>query len=170
MINFEKELDGDDLRSIGNANKIVSLVRDQSSFDQLFRLLFHAKRQIVMRAADAIEKLTIQHPEYLTPHKKELFEISLHDNKIELKWHLAQLLPRIEFNKAEKRKAWEILFEWASNKNESKIVRVNALQGLDILLPTMTEQKEELMDLVASVYKENIPSINARIRKLRNIQ
>ena len=170
MINFEKELDGDDLRSIGNANKIVSLVRDQSSFDQLFRLLFHAKRQIVMRAADAIEKITIQHPEYLTPYKKELFEISLHDNKIELKWHLAQLLPRLELSKPERRKAWEILFEWASNKNESKIVRVNALQGLDILVPIMTEQKQELIDLVASIYKENVPSINARIRKLRNIQ
>jgi hypothetical protein len=46
-----------------------------------------------MRAADAIEKITLQHPEYLVKYKDDLLELCYVAKHKELKWHLALLIP-----------------------------------------------------------------------------
>jgi hypothetical protein len=72
MRKFEDLLSGGDLRSIGKSNSVVALIENQAQFSELFLLLFHQQHTIVMRAADSVEKITINHPEYLHPHKKQL--------------------------------------------------------------------------------------------------
>jgi len=67
----------------------------QHDFDELFKLLFHADRLIVMRAADMIEKITVRDSLYLTSHKIEIFDLCEIAQNKELKWHLALLLPRL---------------------------------------------------------------------------
>ena len=166
---FEQLLKGSDLRTIGNSNKVVHLVTNQQSFDELFKLLFHTDRHIVMRAADAIEKITKIDSAYLQPHKKQLIKLCTTVNNYELKWHLAQLIPRLILTEHEIRILWEILIKWAANKNESKIVRVNSIQGLSDLLPGDEDYKRQFKDLISSIKKENISSINARIKKLDKI-
>jgi len=63
-INFLKELTGGDLRSIGAVNNIVSFIITQVQFDELFSGLFHQNRLVVMRTADAIEKLKSNYANY----------------------------------------------------------------------------------------------------------
>lgn len=98
---FYKILQGGDLRSIGQSNAVVSLVNDQASFDALFELLRHIERKLVMRSADAIDKISLQHPGYLKKHKQALLQLAAADGNIELKWHLALLLPRLPLTKKE---------------------------------------------------------------------
>lgn len=166
MANYEDALKGGDLRSIGKSNQIAGNVHDQRSFDSLFDLLFHPDRKVAMRAADAIEKFTIANTEYLQQHKKNLLDLFDDDNEIEMKWHLAQIVPRLDLTKKERLKVWNILSAWAEDKNESRIVRSNAIQSLHALLPYLEENNQQFMKMISSVYQENIPSINARIRKL----
>jgi hypothetical protein len=52
----------------------------------------------------------------------------------EFKWHLAQLVVLHELAHDELGEVWKILSHWAMDKKESKIVRVNSLQGLYELL------------------------------------
>lgn len=52
MNQFEEILQGGDLRSIGESNRIGSLIKNQEDFDELFELLFHTDRKVAMRAAD----------------------------------------------------------------------------------------------------------------------
>lgn len=164
MRNFETALAGGDLRSIGNSDRVVSEIRNQADFDVLFKLLFHADRIVVMRAADAIEKITIDHPEYLGRRIQEVFELCKTAVNKELKWHLALLIPRLSLTKKDATKATSILNDWLSDQNNSTIVRVNALQGLFDL----ADDKTCLDGLFAKLEKEQVPAINARIRKLRN--
>ena len=56
---------GGDLRSIGQVNDIIENIDNQAKFDELFKCLFHKERIIIMRAADAIEKITIKNPLFL---------------------------------------------------------------------------------------------------------
>ena len=56
MKSLEEILSGGDLRSIGKSNSLVQTIRTQADFDELFNLLFHSNRVVVMRAADSIEK------------------------------------------------------------------------------------------------------------------
>ena len=101
MSSFLKFLAGGDLRSTGKSSVILKKVKNQKTFDGLFTLLFHPDRVIVMRAADVIEKISRREPLFLEKHKAEILNLSQSPVSIEVKWHLAQLLPRIHLNRVE---------------------------------------------------------------------
>ena len=161
---------GKDLRTIRQNNVVVNSIHDQRTFDELFSLVFHHERTLVMRAIDAIEKVTAKHPEFLITHKSQLIEVLNSADHKELKWHIAQLLPRVDLTVAELEGVWHKLAYWALNKTESKIVRVNALQGLFDLSKFNPELKNDFEKITSTVEHEAIPSIQARIRKLKSIK
>ena len=166
MVQFKKLLSGNDLRSIGNSNAVVQKVRDQEDFDELFKYLFRNDRAIVMRAADAIEKITVVHPSYLKKYKNAILELCSTATNKELQWHLAQIVPRLNLCEKENEIAWQILSQWALDKDGSKIVRVNAIQALYQMASENKVAGNNFELLAAAIKLENIPSINARIKKL----
>lgn len=169
MQDFAHLLLGKDLRTINKANEVAQLVQDQASFDSLFGLLFHHERTLVMRAADAVEKITVKHREFLKPHKAQLMSLLKSAIHIELKWHIAQLVPRLPLDPHELQEVWSILSYWAQNPNESKIVRVNSLQGLFDLALETPAFRNSFVKILDVVEHEPIPSLRARIKKLRKL-
>ena len=113
MKSLDEILSGGDLRSIGKGAAVIKSVRTQADFDNLFVLLFHNNRIVVMRAADSIEKITINNPAYLQPHKKEILQLCSTATDKELVWHLAQLTPRVSWNFRELKGVWKRLADWA---------------------------------------------------------
>ena len=169
MKNIADMLKGGDLRSIGQANKVISLIDDQESFDKLFQQLFNADRKIVMRAADVIEKITLKNAVFLKHHKASILNMIETAKHIELKWHLALIVSRLQLTKKEFSKVWQILTNGTNDKKESRIVRVNSLQGLYDLFLTKKDLKQDLKLTISQIEKENIPSINARIRSIKKL-
>lgn len=167
MKNMSGKLSGGDLRSIAQANEVVKDLHSQKEFDELFGELYSTDRLVVMRAADAIEKITLGKPAYLAGYKKELLAFLSASGHIEFKWHLAQLITRVKLSPKELRTVWEMLKTWALNKNESRIVRVNAIQAMFELCKLQVELQADFRDMTSAVEKEQIPSINARLRKIR---
>lgn len=165
--NFARLLLGDDLRTIRQNSTVIGSVKDQKSFDELFKLVFHHERTLALRAVDAIEKLTVKRREYLQPHKSQLLLALKSADHKELKWHIAQLVPRLDLDRKELDDVWHALTHWTQNKNESKIVRVNSLQGLFDLSRRYTEFKNDFDKTLASIEHQKIPSIQARIRRIR---
>jgi|UPI0008473600 hypothetical protein len=163
-------LKGGDLRSIGRANQLIVIVKNQQDFDQLFQFLLSGERVQAMRAADAIEKITVNHPEYLKTHKKELLALLPTAVNKEMKWHLCQLIPRLSLSVKELTRCLQILTEWVFEKKESKIVRVNALQALFDLQQKYPGGKINLQPIIARLEKENTASIKARLRKIQKGQ
>ena len=168
MNNFQDILKGGDLRSIGKANEIVPEVNTQNDFDELFIGLNHSDRKVVMRTADAIEKITLKKTDYLQKHKKAIVDLCQITIDIELKWHLALLVSRLSLTKEELENTWGLLTKWVTNRQESKIVRVNSIQGLFNLLQQNQELSQNFNATLVEIEKEKIPSLNARIRKLLN--
>ncbi len=166
MASIVDKLKGTDLRSIGEANEVASMVHSQQAFDELFYCLSSGDRNLVMRSADAIEKITRQHPGFLSKHKKQLLLLCEEALNKELKWHLAQLLPRLTLKDYELGFAWNLLTSWALDKKESRIVRVNAMQGLFELLPQADDLLNDYKQTLGQMLRENLPSINARARKI----
>ena len=95
---FAPLLLGKDLRSIARSDEVARSVEDQESFDELFNLLLHHERLLVMRAADAIEKITIDNRKFLEPHRSQLLSLLKSAIHKELKWHIAALVTRVEAN------------------------------------------------------------------------
>lgn len=156
------------MRSIGKANSVVAAVHTQEAFDVLFSELFNPDRKVVMRAADAIEKISSNQFAWLKKHKKEVLLLCRAATAIELKWHLALIVSRITLTEAEFGKTWTLLTNWASDRKESKIVRANAIQGLYNLLKQKPGFTRNFNELLSDIEKENLASLNARIKKLRS--
>lgn len=168
-IDFRPMLLGRDLRPAARSKEVAQLVQDQETFDQLFILVLHHERLLLMRAADAVQKVTLQHPEFLLPHKDQLFSLLKGGLKKELKWHLALLITRVPLDDFEVEDVWTDLSYWALNPNESKIVRVNALQGLYELTRKNRTRTDALVTIMKNLEHTNIPSLQARIRKLSKL-
>lgn len=169
MNKFAKILSGGDLRSIGKGHSVILTIQNQNDFDELFKCLFHQDRIVVMRVADAIEKITINHRTFLKTHKNEILALSDSSNDKELKWHLALLIPRLPLDSKEFSKAWNTLSIWAMDKTNSRIVRVNSIQSLFEMKEQKRELEKDYNSILSQIEMENIPSINARIRKLKNV-
>ncbi len=171
MSDILNTIKGGGLRSLGDTGIVISEITNRQKFDELFKNLFDADRLIVMRTADAVEKISQTHPEYLDSHKKELLELFQTANHIELKWHLAQLIPRLiirlKLNEEETGSAWDRLTQWALDKSGSRIVRVNSMQALFDIQKQYPELKKDFTDTLAKLDREIIPSLVARIKKLR---
>ena len=95
-------LRGGDRRSIGRSNEVVKLVlRAPRRFAELIQCLWSDDPIVRMRAADATEKVSAIKPELLPPYKAELLGLLAETDQIELRWHLAQMVPRLPVTKAE---------------------------------------------------------------------
>lgn len=167
--NMEYYLTGGDLRSIGKSNQLIQLIKNQDDFDILFIYLNHPDRIISMRAADAIEKITLHHTDYLQKHKNLILKLTSQPLEKEIKWHLALLVPRLNLSKKEMESQWKIFNTWAADKSESKIVRVNALQALYELAIKYPALQKALNNIAKKIGSDNTPSLNARLRKLKLI-
>jgi hypothetical protein len=169
MKDFAPLLLGGDLRSLARTHEVVKAVHDQETFDDLFTLLFHHERLLVMRAADAVEKITLSHPHFLFPHKKQLLNLLKSRTNKEVKWHVAQLVPRINLTQNELKEVWGVLTHQTQNPNESKIVRVDSLQALYELSQQFPEYRKQFEQALQAIEHEPYPSIQARVRKLKKL-
>jgi hypothetical protein len=168
MIDFAHILLGKDLRTNSRNWEVIEAVQDQNTFDELFALLWHHERTLVMRAADAVEKVTMKHKEFLDPHKHQLLSLLKSAVNNELKWHVAQLVPRLKLREDEMQMVWSVLAYWAQSPNESKIVRVNSLQGLFDLAQQFPLLKKTFHNVLEKLKHEPIASLQARIKKLKS--
>ncbi len=155
-----------DLRSISKVDQLVEQITTQADFDVLFKYLQTDDRLVVMRAADAVEKITRQNPQFLVAHKKAYLSLLTKAKNKELKWHLAQLAVRLSYSSEELEVVWQRLQKWVTTKKESKIVRVNAVQAL-FELSQIDQSRQQQFHKIAQILKgEGVPSIDARLRKL----
>ena len=89
-------LEGGDRRSIGRADEVVEeVLSNPSLFGVVFSGMLSDDALIRMRSADVVEKVTAKHPEYLEPFKAELIGRVAEIEQQEVRWHVAQMVPRL---------------------------------------------------------------------------
>ena len=161
-----KYLEGGDLRFLAKAQQLGSVIKTQKDFDDLFLFLHSKDRALIMRAADVLEKISRDYPNFLWAHQKEVLQFINTAKHKEFKWHLAQMVGRLKLTQVQRQQVFDILSKWVKDTGESRIVRVNALQALYDINQKYHEFGKEIQDLTLRIQEENIPSLNARIRKL----
>jgi len=156
-----------DMRMAGGSGAAAALVRAKPALAaELLDLLNHANPAVRMRAADALEKASSGNEALLAPHKALLLELAETTAQKELRWHLAQLLPRLELNGEEVLDAAELMQRWYA-RDASRIVRTFALQGLADLAARdgqLIGAGRELADHAAA---SGVPALVARARKVK---
>lgn len=159
MSNIIEKLKGGDRRSIGKANEIVSdVLNNPTLFGVVFNSMLSNDPIVRMRAADAIEKITEERPEYLQPYKMVLIEQVAAVEQQEVMWHVAQMIPRLELSEGERNLAVEILFGYLDSR--SKIVQTSSIQAL----ADLTEKDESLLPQVVEVVEHLTDTGSAAVR------
>ena len=100
----------------------------------------------------------------LKPYKRELLGLLAEADQIELRWHLATMVPRLSLTGAERQRAAAALLRYLEDR--SSIVKTFALQGLvdlarkepNLLVPATQALEQSLLSGTAAM--------RARARKL----
>lgn len=160
-----EKLAGSDRRSIGRANEVVDeVLHNPSLFGALFNGLYNNAPLIRMRAADAIEKITATRPEWLEPYKEKLIGTVAAFDQQEIRWHVAQMLPRLTLTRAERSAVVSVLKGYL--KDKSSIVRTSAMQALADLAEHDEHLRGEVIDLLQSLMRTGTPAMKSRGRTL----
>jgi hypothetical protein len=166
MADILDKLRGGDRRSIGRAEEVVDeVLADLAQFGAVFDGLFDADPVVRMRAADVVEKVTAREPAWLQPYKTVLLDEVAASEQQEVRWHLAQMLPRLEMTAGEQSRAAEILFGYLDD--ESKIVQTFALQALADLAEEDASLRPRVWAAVERASGEGSPAVRNRAAKLR---
>jgi hypothetical protein len=163
--NLLNKLTGGDRRSIGESNEVVALVlRQPALFPQLMAGLGHSDRLIRMRAADAAEKVTLQRPDLLQPIRAMLLRLLGEATEQELRWHLAQMIPRLRLSKNDRMRAASVLQLYL--RDQSSIVKASTMQAMVDLASADEELMPEVTQLLTKLTGTGTAAMRARGRKL----
>jgi hypothetical protein len=168
MNNILAKLLGGDLRSIGRADEVLAdILKDSSLFEEVLTGMQSDNPLVRMRAADAIEKASKLHPEYLQPYKETVIYKLSEIEQQEVRWHVALLFSYLELNDMEKSLVAEKLLTWI-RKSKSKIVIVNSLEALVHIVQQDKRYKRTVGELLKELITSGSPAVIARSKKLMN--
>ena len=165
MANILSKLRGGDRRSIGKVSEVVATVQKKPDlFKDLVTGLFDEDPVVRMRAADAMEKISLDNPQSLQPFKTELIRLAQQTQQQELRWHTAQMIPRLKLTSKETATVTDIFFEYLNDK--SKIVVTFAMQALSDLALKRAEASARVIRAIEKLSRTGSPAIQSRGKKL----
>ena len=159
-------LTGGDRRSIGQAGEVAAKTLGGAlSTDGLVAALFDEDAVVRMRAADALEKVSACRPDLLVPHKAELLAYLPEVRQPEVRWHLAQMLPRLDLTAAE-RNGCVVPVLLGYLQDRSRIVQTSALQALTDLAALDPTLHPKVSGLVEKAAITGGAAVKSRARRL----
>ncbi len=158
-------LAGGDRRSIGQSDEVAALtLKRPALFAELIRGLRATDPLVRMRAADAAEKVSLRQPELLEPFKVDLLRLLDEATEQELRWHLAQMAPRLRLNKSERLRAVVVFRRYLQDR--SAIVKTCAMQALADMAATDAELLPQVVELLRAHTQNGTAAMKARGRRL----
>jgi hypothetical protein len=165
MHSILRKLEGGDRRSIGRSEEVVSDVLKNPLLSKDLVAGLSATDAIVrMRASDAMEKISLVHPEYLGSYKGFLIQQAAISDQKEVRWHLAQVLPRLSLSQKEKQQVVDTLLSYFSDR--SSIVKTFAMQAFADIARQSPNLRPSILVHLRELTASGTPAMKARGRKL----
>lgn len=165
MDKIEKLLSIGDLRTVGKSEEVIKLVlANPGLFDNVVNSILSDNSGTRMRAADVVEKISIDHPDWLKPYKKLFLSEIVDIDQKEVKWHIAQILPRFRLTQREREKVFNLMFNYLDDK--SQIVKTFAMQALTDIAMQDIAYIDRVRTIVHNLMENGAPSQKSRGKKL----
>lgn len=160
-----EKLHGTDRRSTGRADEVAAdVLAEPNLFGALVDAMTGSDAVVRMRAADAAEKVTRSRPDLLTAHKARLLGEAAAAPQQEVRWHIAQMLPRLELTHNERDRAVQLLLGYLDD--ESRIERTFAMQALADLAAEDEALRARVTPILERLAAIGSPAMRSRGRKL----
>ncbi len=161
-MNLRQQLSGGDRRMNHMVKTVIAQVNEPVLFAELTQLVENENELVRMRAADAIEKITKRHPDWLQPYAHKLVNEWSSIEQQEVRWHIALLFPRVQLTQLQRQQVIKNLMAWLQPTTKSSIVRVFSLQALfELKVGNIGALLAEILDNAATP-----PSLRTRAKKL----
>lgn len=162
-----EKLRGGDRRSIGRSDEVVSeVLAAPSLFPALFDGILVDDTVLRMRCADAAEKITRSRPDLIAPFKSIILSSLGSIAQAEVRWHLVQMLPRLDLDIRQARKAASTLALFIADPAQSSIVRTFSMQALADLASSHPKLRPLAAETIADFAPSGTPAMKSRARKL----
>lgn len=156
-----KKLEGNDRRKIGRSEEVASDVLKEPDLIRVLIDGLYIENPIVrMRAADAMEKASLEHPGYLIPYKQQLFKLAATSKQKEVRWHMAQILPRLNLSHDENIRAVNMFLVYLTDN--SSVVNTFVMQAFADIAKTDEELRPALLIHITELTAIGTPAMKAR--------
>ena len=154
-----------DRRSLQGVTEVVALIAAwPERISELVLLFFDPDASIRMRSADAAEKISLIQPDWLQPYVSLLLGLMEETAQRDVRWHLAQILPRLSLSPAQVEQTARLLTLYLDD--HSSIVKAFALQGLADLSLLQSSLRPGVVELMQTAARTGTPAMRARSRIL----
>lgn len=168
MGNLAQRLARGDRRTTGDATGVADEVAaDPARLPELVECVFSPSAGVRMRAADALERVSRVVPRALDAFIDRLLTDVAAIEQAEVRWHVAQILPRLALDEAQRWRAAALMVQWFRDA-ESRIVRTSALQAMVDLAENDAGLRELSAEMMRAALRSGVPSLAARARRILN--
>ncbi|HSX06493.1 MAG TPA: hypothetical protein VLG92_02130 [Candidatus Saccharimonadia bacterium] len=158
---------GGHANSLGRVNDVIELVlHDKSRLDELYDCLFDVDAWVRMRAADGLEKICRQHPDWLSSYINKFQDKLAISSQPSIQWHMAQIYSEVELTDKQKQLAISWLKQLLSTKDVDWIVAANAMDTLAQFTKSGSFAEAELILLLKIQQQHKSNAVIKRANKL----
>ena len=168
MSTIEELLKGGDPRALKGVTYVVDVVlHDPAQGAALVGAMAHDDPVVRMRAGDAAEKISRTHAEILEPHKAGLLQTAAMTEQPSLRWHLAQLIPRLALDPAERRGSIAVFKRYLNDP--SAIVKTCAMQALADIARNDAALRRSVLPLLKGATATGTAAMRVRGERLLDV-
>ena len=166
MSAFRKLLTGGTRTSVGEADQVIKkLLKAPSGLSEIYGLFLDEDPVVAMRASYVAMRVAEQNPESVAPFAKNLLkDLELYTQQ-EVRWHIPQLLVHLNLTKTQKRRAYEVVMNWAET-DKSKIVGYYGFQAAADFAETDELLLQDFIPRIRQANKTGAKSIQNRCKKI----
>lgn len=159
-------LSGGTRTSVGEADQVIAeMLKAPAGLNEIYKLFLDADPVVAMRASYVAMKVAEQEPESVKPFAKDLLaDLGLYTQQ-EVRWHIPQLLVHLQLTNDERRKAYEMVMNWAET-DKSKIVGYYGYQAAADFVAQDQDLLQDFIPRIRNANKTGAKSIQNRCKKI----
>jgi hypothetical protein len=163
---FSDALSGGTRTSLGEADHVIrQLLEDDSKLNEIYELFLDEDPAVAMRASYVAMRVAEQNPDSVKPFESDLLKnLDLYTQQ-EVRWHVPQLLVHLELTKAQRRRAYDVIMNWAET-DKSKIVGYYGFQAAADFAALDEQLLEDFIPRIRNANKTGAKSIQNRCKKI----
>jgi TPR repeat protein len=157
---------GGKTNSLGRAHEVIAIIlRDKTRLDELYACLFADDAWVRMRAADVLEKICREHPEWLLSFIDRIQKDLSASAQPSIQWHIAQIYAQVTLTDAQKSHAILWLQKMVATKDVDWIVSANVMETLAQFVDDGSVARPTFISLVKVQQHHKSPTVVKRAGK-----
>lgn len=152
--------------SLGRVTEVIDAVLDDKSrLEELYGCLFHEDEWARMRAADALEKICREHPEWIEPFIDRMQTDFSDNTQPSIQWHMAQIYQQVPLSSSQKKQAIQWLKKLVSTTRVDWIASANAMETLMYFVGSGDVRPADMRDILRTQQKHHSKSVVRKAQK-----